>query len=176
MSDYKTKFNEYVSGFVEAVREGAFEDRSERITAVELLVERYVTAHGERPDNGDIERLTNVILNEELTDKNTYKVSHEEYPILSNYQFDTRHQEETSLKQAEEYDTGGVNRAKPVRRKRSKYENMTVDKYARARNKERRRRYREFTKEQPVIIRKVAPAEIERYLNEKYTFYQRKYA
>jgi len=161
-----------VRAFIEAVNGGAYEDRSERITAIELLIER----NRDDIDENDLERLADCILREELTDSNTYKVSHEEYPILSNYQWDKRHQEETSLEQAEDYDTNGNNRAKPVKRKRSKYENLLTDKYARSRNKERRRKYREFTKEQPIHARKVRPPEIERYLSEKYTYWQRKFA
>lgn len=176
MSDYKAKFNEYITAFIKAVEDGAYDDRSERVTAVELLIDRYVAAYGKTPDSNELERLADVILREELISRLKNKSAIEEYPFISERQLLRRHNNETSLKQAEEYDTKGTNRAKPSRRKRSKYENITVEKYAKARNKESRRKYRRFTKEQPVVTRKVDPATIERYLNAKYTFWQRKFA
>jgi hypothetical protein len=44
----------------------------------------------------------------------------------------------------------------PTRRNRSDYENLWMDKRAKSLNKERKRKYTEFTKVQPVIIRKMS--------------------
>ena len=48
------------------------------------------------------------------------------------------------LKVAEEVGTDGRNYRIPSRRKRGRYENMLVDKYARSRNQRRRRAYNAF--------------------------------
>lgn len=129
--DYKTDFNDQVADFREQVREGSYSEREGRMTAVEAMVDQYIAAHGERPDSKQLERLSNALLHEELTDRNPHKILHTENPILSNYQFDRRHQDATAFKWAEEYDANGKNQSKPTPRKRSLYENHKIDEKAR---------------------------------------------
>ncbi len=69
---------------------------------------------------------------------------------MSDWQLDVRHDKEASEEAAGTVGVDGKNHRKPVRRKRTNSENKFTDKYARARNKERQRRYKEFTQVQPV--------------------------
>jgi len=92
--------------------------RRERMLLVRETVEVYVVQTGQKPDAGQLGRLTDYILHEELSDRNLYKVRHNEYPILSVRQFKTRRKRESSLKLAEERGSDGRNYAPPVPRKR----------------------------------------------------------
>lgn len=85
-SDYKTAFERAATCLID----GKIEDRSERISAVEALINEYVDAVGERPDSRVLSLLTDEILREELTDDNPYKVAHNEYPFLSETQYRRR--------------------------------------------------------------------------------------
>ncbi|WP_236251206.1 hypothetical protein [Bacillus sp. NSP9.1] len=58
----------------------------------------------------------------------------------------TRRSGETSEKMAEEYDEFGKNQGKPARRRLSTYEGIQMDRCAKARNKERRKKYSDFVK------------------------------
>ncbi|MEW4281782.1 hypothetical protein [Priestia megaterium] len=132
----------------------AFEDtlanRQLRIQIIENLTDCYVAATGERPEPKQLERLTDAILNEELSDRHPDKISRTEYPFMSDWQIDVRHDGEASEGGAESVGTDGRNYRKPVRRKRSTSENIYVDKIAKIRNKQRKDKYVEFTKVQPV--------------------------
>ena len=125
-------------------------NRQLRIQIIENLTDCYIEATSERPDPKQLERLTDAILNEELTDRHPDKITRTEYPFMSDWQMDTRHDGEASETGAESIGTDGRNHRKPVRRKRSTSEGIYVDKIAKMRNKERKERYVEFTKVQPV--------------------------
>lgn len=116
--------------------------REQRFAEIERVTNEYVEATGERPDPAQLDRLSSLCLYEELTDATPWKTQNTEYPIHS-------------ARQQEEIEKNEINMApptkdgKPTRRTRSNYENHVVNK-AKARNEERRKRYREFTKVQPV--------------------------
>jgi hypothetical protein len=142
------------------------EDRIYRLLNIDLALKEHLLGFNERPSPADINVITDMILNEELTDPNPYKVTHNEYPILSETQLARRREGkhtrktdnpiiEVPLSIAENYGTDGIGYDYPTRRKRSERENMFVDKEAKIRNKERRDRYADFTKVQPVIVRKI---------------------
>lgn len=61
-------------------------DRSERMAAVDALIDIYVESNGAAPDGEITEELTDYVLREEITDKSTHKMAREEYPILSDKQ------------------------------------------------------------------------------------------
>lgn len=126
-------------------------NRELRKEKIDALIEAEFTATGKMPDAYQLERLTDAILNEELSDLDTYKIQRNEYPFMSERQFERRHDREASEKVAEEYGTDGQNHRKPIRRKRSTSENIFTDKNAKARNRERHRKYKEFTQVQPVM-------------------------
>jgi hypothetical protein len=120
------------------------------------------------PDAVALERWRTCVLYEELSDPDEHKVSRNEYPILSETQI-ARRQEgkharksdnpkiEVPLGIAENYGTDGKVHDYPTRRQRSERENKFVDKEAKIRNKERKHTYHEFTKVQPVVVRKLNP-------------------
>jgi hypothetical protein len=58
-------------------------DRAERMAAVSGLIDSYVEENGEAPDGDVLDKLTDYVLNEELTDITSWKTHHEEYPLLS---------------------------------------------------------------------------------------------
>ena len=124
-------------------------DRTERMALIERILDDYVKAHadvnqraidkweekggkGERPvsltlNTALIDKLTDALLDEEITDPNPHKVLHAEYPFFSQRQLDLRRDRETSLKAAEETGTDGRDYRLPKRRRRTNYENWRVD-------------------------------------------------
>ncbi|WP_018755181.1 hypothetical protein [Paenibacillus terrigena] len=160
----KVRFAEKVAELVAVKSVG----QQERTAAVNDLIEAYVSATGERPDSTQLERLTDYILLEDLTDPNPHKVSQTEYPILSNVQMDRRRfgsrgSQQTNMSGEtafETYDEGsdkyhsgqgaqigadGRSYRRPIRRTRSIRELITSDESAKIRNKERADQYRKDT-------------------------------
>jgi hypothetical protein len=147
--DYKTAFSDAVADLIE---EG-IEDRAERMLAVQALIDAYIDSVGETPDGEQLERLTDYILAEELTDKHKNKVSATEYPFMSTWQLDVRRNREYSVDLAENHGTDGVNYNLPTRRRRRAKEMRFIDKVSQIKNKRRNAQYRKDT----------APGEIVRY-------------
>lgn len=124
------------------------------------------------PDSSLLNELTDLAIYEELTDNASNKVARDEYPILSEIQLARRregvHEKtgktpkgEVSIGAASTMATDGRNYRVPTRRKRTVNENLLSDQ-ARSRNKERRNKYEEFTKVQPVITYRIDVATGER--------------
>lgn len=64
--------------------------RKKRVAEVERLTDEYIAASGRVPDGALLERMTNVILHEELTDNDKDKMQKYEYPILSDSMYQRR--------------------------------------------------------------------------------------
>ncbi|MED0863740.1 hypothetical protein P4388_32830 [Bacillus thuringiensis] len=135
----KEELHEAITAIYERTKAGALE-REERIAAINDLLSKY---DGTPPANA-LERLSDLILYEELSDTRRNKMSAEEYPIMSERMEKTRKTGEASEKMAEEYDITGSNYGVPKRRTRSPYDNLFTDRHAKARNKTARRRYNDF--------------------------------
>ena len=60
--------------------------RELRMVLVDKLIDAYVMASGNKPRGPLLERLADVILYEELSDKRPNKMQAEEYPIMSEWQ------------------------------------------------------------------------------------------
>jgi hypothetical protein len=149
--DVKTRLHADITDLQKATKRGEM-PREVRLVKIEALTEGYFAKTGEWPDGVALERLADLCLYEELTDSNEHKISQTEYPFLSERQFDRRDNRE--IKSASDMDgnaTDGQKHGVPTRRKRTDYENRFVDKKARIRNKDRKHRYVEFTKVQPVF-------------------------
>ena len=131
--------------------------REERVAEIDRAIEEYFANTGNMPDGVALERLTDLLLYEELTDDNEHKVAHSEYPFLSERQFERRDNREHITKEEtmEMNAVDGRRHMKPKRRKRTDYEDLFLDKKTRSINKERRKKYAEFTKVQPVITKNV---------------------
>ena len=84
-SDYKTEFSAAVTELLAVDMPTPW-----RMKAVDDLVDAYVKQTGERPDGRQVERLTDYILKDELTDPHADKVTNTEYPILSAVQLSRR--------------------------------------------------------------------------------------
>jgi hypothetical protein len=154
--DYKTKLHEDITELQQATKRGEL-PREVRLGRIEQLTEDYYAKTGEMPDGIALERLADLILYEELTDSDRMKVRNNEYPILSEYQFDRRDNVVSTVgDDIENSPSDGRKYLKPTRRTRSDYENKFVNKKAKIRNKERKQSYTEFTKVQPVIVRKMS--------------------
>ncbi|MED3649966.1 hypothetical protein [Heyndrickxia sporothermodurans] len=110
-------------------------------------------------------------LYEEISDDTAWKTRQDEYPFLSDEQLARRKdgvnqrkyeggQREVSDDKAWSVATDGRDMRKPTRRERSNNENIRMDE-ALSRNKERRTKYREFTKIQPVDVYHISELEAE---------------
>lgn len=141
MNDYKTQLSEDTTALIAT----NIADRTERMAAVQALIDRYIEINGEVPDRAQLERLTDYVLREELMDPNRMKVSEQEYPFLSTRQLERRQDREYSISLAESYDTDGVNRAKPERRHRTAKELRYIDKTAQTKNRARKVQYKRDT-------------------------------
>lgn len=148
-------------------------DRTQRMALIHQVADDYVSAHadvnqttlerwidngckGQRPspislDTSLIDRLTDAVLDEELTDMHPDKVTRTEYPFMSDWQLELRRDRETSLKIAEEIGTDGKSYAVPHRRKRSGYENRAVDRNAKIRNVARAAQYKHDIAPGPIV-------------------------
>jgi hypothetical protein len=147
-------------------------NRAVRMVLIQRIADDYVKAHadinqerishwqerggkGERPislslNTALIDMLTNAVLDEELTDKHPDKITREEYPFLSEYQFDRRQRNEYSLDLAESYDSTGRNHAKPKRRQRTAREERFIDRVAQAKNRKSDAQYKRNTSAGPI--------------------------
>jgi hypothetical protein len=130
--------------------------RELRMVKIEELTEAYFAKFGEMPEDVALERLADLVLYEDLFNPSLTKMQDEEYPIMSDRQYERRQNTEFATgKRLDQNAADGQNHTKPLRRNRSDYENRFLDKKAKIRNKERKKAYHEFTKVQPVIVRKI---------------------
>ncbi|SER87675.1 hypothetical protein [Psychrobacillus sp. OK032] len=161
-------------------------DRTERLTWIKCVGDAYALAHSEyheparlRALEGGYEpktppldahlldQLTNLALYEELTDTASNKATSTEYPFLSDIQLARRregaHEAKGLTQKGEAPYTAAMNigmdgrdYSVPKRRKRSAYEDALRDANVHSRNKERKQKYDEFTRRQPVITYKMS--------------------
>lgn len=148
----KEKLHEAITQLHAATKRGVL-PRELRLGKIEQLTEDYFAKTGDMPDAKALERLADLCLYEELTDPNPDKMTREEYPFMSEHQFDRRDSRESSVGDAIDNSAAdGRKHYPPTRRNRSDYENKLVDKKAKIRNAERKKQYKEFTKVQPVEV------------------------
>jgi hypothetical protein len=153
MTTYKEELHEAITQLQQATKRGEM-PREVRLGRLDALAEEYFAKAGEMPDAVALERMSDLCLWEELTDNDRMKVRNNEYPFFSETQFEERRKVEASFKLSEEHGVDGRNHKPPVRRDRSNREIKFMDKNARIRNKERKKKYDQFTKVQPVVIHK----------------------
>ena len=89
--------------------------REKRMNEVERLTDEYIAHTGRVPDSDLLHRMTQVVLHEELTDKRADKMTLEEYPILSDSQYERR----TSGMQRHTRKDGSVIREVPITQARN---------------------------------------------------------
>lgn len=92
-----------------------------------------------------VERLTDAILYEEISDPDPHKIAHNEYPFMSERQLGLRRDREASDTAAITTGTDGKDHRKPTKRKRTGYENFRIDRDAKVKNAERAAQYKRDT-------------------------------
>ncbi|MHA2883379.1 hypothetical protein [Bacillus cereus] len=166
--NYKAQFETYVNTLITSIRESgssAISNRDVRAKEIKSLSDAYVEAVGERPDEFQLERLTDLFLYEELTDSNPDKMTLDEYPIMSEMQLLRRQfgkgvkkgklaKGEVPLKKLKYIGADHKNHHIPTPRPLSTYEMILRDK-TKSFNKERQRKYNEFIKQGKVSIWKI---------------------
>jgi len=140
----KEELHETITVLYERTKAGALE-REERIAQIDALLATY---EGTPPETA-LERLSDLILYEELSDTRRNKMTAEEYPIMSenqeNRRKDDRHVRkrpegsgrEVSLREASSVDIGGRSYRRPVRK-------IWSNKDVKSRNRKLRKRYNAF--------------------------------
>jgi len=158
--NYGSQFEEYVSllWYLAGKSKTTYEERIEKAAS---LTEAYTSFVQKPPDHRQLDRLSTLVLYDDVMDTNPYKVAHTEYPILSDTQLDRRRlggrgaessmSGETSLSAAESIAVDGRDYRYPNRRKRSIGELLYVDNHTKIRNKERAEQYRRDTAEGVVV-------------------------
>ncbi|WP_068616553.1 hypothetical protein [Paenibacillus tuaregi] len=149
-------------------------DRETRMLLVAAIQDAYYQEHaefnqralddwyakgcrGERPspvfpDAALMDRLTDAVLNEEITDPNPHKIAQTEYPFMSERQLDLRRDREASEWAAKAHGSDGKDYREPTKRKRTAYENYCVEK-----NAQRSAQYKRDTAAGPVLRRVSEP-------------------
>ncbi|MFD2671039.1 hypothetical protein [Marinicrinis sediminis] len=74
-----------------------------------------------------LQRVSNLLLADELKSRNPHKLKQTEYPILSGWQLHYRQQREYSLVLASSMDCDGNRQDRPVRRRRTLKEELTLE-------------------------------------------------
>lgn len=104
-----------------------------------------------------LERLSDAVLYEDITDPTPWKSHHSEYPVYSETMIKRRTSKDSQMLVAEAtYDTFGKNRAKPERRLRTRHEDELINARTRSENAERRKKYQDFVsgrKKVPMLLR-----------------------
>lgn len=149
--DYKAKFIAEVDRMLDDEELRA--SREQRLAAIEQITEQYLRDTGERPDPKQLDRLADFCLREELTDRNPYKMTHDEFPIMSQHQIALRRDRSAPMIAAATVGSDKADHRKPIRRNMSTKRMIWLDEKTRIQNKERRERYKRDT----------APGEIIQY-------------
>lgn len=126
-------------------------DRSERIKAVEGLIDAYMDSTGMPPEHTQLERLADYLLSEELNDKSSDKAAKNDCPFHSPRQTMRRYSREASDSAASNIGVDGQNHRIRKRRKRNRWETDYVDRHAKIRNAERKAQYKKDTAPGPVF-------------------------
>jgi hypothetical protein len=89
--NFEGNYKRILEDYTEALEGSAGSNpREVRMFLIDKMIDAYVEQTGDRPDGKVLEKLTNVILHEELTDPRPDKMTLEEYPIMSDRQYEKR--------------------------------------------------------------------------------------
>ncbi|MFS1511105.1 hypothetical protein VQL36_01515 [Chengkuizengella sp. SCS-71B] len=126
--------------------------REERIRCIEAIIEKNHLEISKSQSSSPhlLQQLADLILYEELSDVNPYKVQREEYPIMSSWQFHLRQQREYNMILAEEMDVNYMKCNPPVRRKRTAKEEWIREKNEQERLRKINVFYYEFSNPSPI--------------------------
>lgn len=131
--------------------------REERIDRLSYLCEDLALTAAEYSNKDAIyaliERLSNAVLHEELTDPTPWKSQHAEYPVYSENMLNQKRWKDAPQEAAADYGTDRKNHAKPVRRKRTNSELAFANRAVKSRERARKASYRAFMKGEEVPVR-----------------------
>ena len=113
-------FSDVINGLYTQYEGGALRDRTERMQIIDATIERYYEETGQMPSTTELDRLSTLILKEELTDHRKNRMKVNEHPIMSERWEERRHNGETSLNMAEEVGSDRRSYRKPTRSYRRK--------------------------------------------------------
>lgn len=86
--NYKEQLTEFIDDYFDTLKLIEFDERN---ALVDSLIEKYVEDTGVRPDGVALDRLAHVLAWDYMEgDTNIHKVAHEEYPILTEHQIQSR--------------------------------------------------------------------------------------
>lgn len=141
---------------IEQTKKGEL-SREDRIDRLTYLCEDLALTAAEYSNKDAIyaliERLSNAVLHEELTDPTPWKSQHSEYPVYSENMLDKKSQKNVPQELSAEYGTDRKNYGRPVRRKRTKSELAFADRVVKSRERARKASYRAFVKGEEVPVR-----------------------
>lgn len=126
--------------------------RRQRIAAVEKALALCCETAGHFAEQELLQQLGDYLLGEELQDRHPDKVTRSEYPILSEWQLETRRKREVSYLMVGTYAGGNRDNPSSTRRKRSPYERAYLDTVGQGRTEASRQRYVQATRPGPVQI------------------------
>ena len=89
--------------------------RRHRMDFAESLTEQYFEQHDKMPEGTILDRLSTLILQDELADTHPDKMTRNEYPLLSDSQRDEREKDEVSFKWSQDVATDGRDYKLPTR-------------------------------------------------------------
>ena len=115
-----SSFSEIIDGLFAQYDGGELRDRTERMRLIEATIEQYYQETGRMPSPSELDRLSTLILKEELTDQRRNKMQANEHPIMSERWEKKRHDGETSIKMADEVGSDRRSYRKPTRSYRRK--------------------------------------------------------
>lgn len=141
---------------IEQTKKGELDREPRMARLTELCDDLALTAEEYRNKDAIyalIERLTNALLHEELTDPTPWKSQQSEYPVYSESMLGARSWKDVPQDLASEYGTDKKNYAKPTRRKRNKSELAFADRNVKSRERARKASYRAFIKGEDVPVR-----------------------
>lgn len=114
--DYKTEFREYVD---ELFNTALAKPREQRMELSDKLINTYVRTTGKVPDGVQLDRLSTLILRDELASKQKNKVQKMEYNFHSEWQEEKRKREEVDGRLASNYGTDGKKHGKGKRNRKT---------------------------------------------------------
>jgi len=149
MADYKTQLHEAITQLQAETKRGEL-PRSLRFIKIESLIDDYFVRTSEMPDGIMLERLSDLCLQEEISDTNVHKVAHTEYPFLSETQLARRREgrhikkdakrKEVSFEAASTFGVDGRDHRRPTR---NVFDDFSDDQ-TKITNKKRKKLYSEF--------------------------------
>lgn len=122
--DYNTEFDAYIDDLYSQLDTKGYDVFTQELRCLSVLIgtEAYIYHTDRRPSPAQLDRMATLILKTDKKKRKGMIVAREEYPFLSERQYETRIRKESSFAGAGGYDSRGVSRNVPTRFNRIKTE------------------------------------------------------